>query len=185
MSIFSKLSLESIAKIKTIRSSEYEEPQFKLGQVPFVADIDATPKEIQNWTNRGFITPAQNAPRKTRLYSLENAVKARVIWDLTQSGPFQLAEEIGSAVAHRGGRLLAEGYDFFEQWESGQLMVYYYALDKEGFPRGVSISRPDLAKVILGEKKIPGVIGHEKRIYEADETIFYVLATYATGQWRI
>ncbi len=172
------LSIEKQPKLKRISCSEYEEPQFKLGEIANIAAIDASPKDIQNWTARGFLTPSQGAPRKTKLYSLKNVVEASVIGHLSQVNPFSVSSELAWAFANRAGCLLSEGYDFFHAWEANSFMLYYYTVQADGYERGVYISREDLAKVILGEKAIPGVVGSEKRFFECDDLIFRVLCNY-------
>jgi hypothetical protein len=179
MSIFTALSEEAISRLRSIGVTEYEEPQFKLGEVVTIAAVDTTPKDVQNWTNRKFLKPRQAGLRKDKLYSLKNIVEASVIGHLSMHNSFVVSHEVALAVGHRAGCLIAEGYyrvtDF---WESENLTVYYYTITSEGYPRGVWLSRQDLAQVVLGEKSIPGVVGLEKRLFEADDLILRVLVNY-------
>ena len=179
--MLSKISNEAIEKINKMTLVEYEEPKFKLNKVAELAAIDATPKEIQNWTLRGFLTPTQSAPRKTKLYSLYNVIQASVIGHIVQSNAFTVAASIALAIANRGGNLIAEEYDFLGNFEANTLGFYYYTVlgDQE---KGIFVDNQELSKIVLGEKAVPGIIGVEKRFLACDELILDVLLNYVNSR---
>lgn len=175
--MLSKISDEAIEKIKGINLIEYEKPKFKLSKVAELAAIDASLVDIQNWTKRGFLTPAQSAPRKTKLYSLYNVVQASVIGHIVQSNTFSVAASIALAIANRGKNLIAEGYDFLANFEANTMGFYYYTVQGEQ-ERGIFVDNQELSKIILGEKTVSGIVGVEKRFLPCDELIFDVFLNY-------
>lgn len=173
------LSISNEPRLRAITLMEYEEPQFKLGDIALYAAIDASNKDIQNWTARGFLVPPQNAPRKNKLYSLQNVVQASVIGHLVlYNNPFNVCHSLALSIGNRGGTLIAEGFDFIGAWEANTMSVYYYNVMPDGSDRGVFLTRQDMARVIVGMKTIPGIGGMERRIFESDELIFRVLCNY-------
>ena len=170
-------------RMAKICSSDFERPEFKLGDVAAKFHVEGTPKDVQNWTNRGFLKPVQRGLRKDRLYSLHEVIKAVGIGYLSIHNSFNLAYEISIGIANRAESLVSQGHDFFKAWEDDRLDVYYYTVVRDGFDRGVFISKEDLAKVIATGEGIPGLSGFEHRIFEADEMIFRVLLDYC--EWRM
>jgi len=156
---------------------DFERPEFKLGDVAAFF-VRTSAKEVQNWTNRGYLKPVQRGIRKDRLYSLREVFKAVCMGHLS-ANPLSIASGIAAMVANRAECLVSEGFDF----DPEHCKVYFYAVERDGSERGIYISKSDLSDVFLGKRNLNFVDeGLDLRIFDCDEMIFRVIDDYA--KWR-
>lgn len=182
MSLFSSISQDTIGRLKGLTVLEFEAGAFKVGEVPLLAGIQATPKDIANWAARGFLKPTQAGPRKDRLFSLRDAVAAAVIGHLSTHNPFPVAAAVAMQVSARAVELIAAGVDFEERWETGSMELLFYTVVSDNKVRGKFVSVDRLIQHFTGKHPIPGIVGLEKRIFPADDIIFGVLVNWTNAK---
>lgn len=157
---------------------DFETPLLRCGDIATGFELSVKARDIQNWANRGFISPLTRPGRQGFLYSLREALKVSVITHLFPSFPLKLATDIACTVTAHAEGLCSNGVDWTELWDEQRFRVYGYEIVSNSYSRGIFVYEKDLA-----EKIASGVFDISYHIFKAEERIFWTLCRYS--EWRV
>lgn len=169
-------------RLKRMTPESYKEPRYRLKEVGWVlARLEVKTKDIQNWVNRGFLSPVQPEPKRPKLFSLKNIVQAYVIGYLHKTNSFAIANSVALKVSEFGCKLIEgyDGHDIRVKELSGQFALFYYKIEGESV-KGEFLTRQQLARELFMRKNESEMVVLEKRILKAEYLFYQVLVRALT-----